>query len=59
MHDCRDNGDLVQLTFFKRVIGAPFSPLAVIPSELHDYFPYPILHRGVGYCGTSELPPNA
>jgi hypothetical protein len=58
MHDCRDNGDPVQLTFFKRVIGAPFSTLAVIPSELQDYFPCSMLHRGVGGYGISELPPN-
>jgi hypothetical protein len=59
MLGCRDNGDPVQLAFFKLVIGAPFSPLAVIQTELHDSFLCPMLQRDVGYCGTSELPPNA
>jgi hypothetical protein len=59
MHDCRDNGDPVQLAFFKLVIGALFGPLAMAPSELHDSFLCPMLQRDVDGYGISELPPNA
>jgi hypothetical protein len=59
MLDCRDNGDQLQLAFVKVVIGALFSPLAMVLSVLHDYFPRPMLQRGVGVYGISELPPNA
>jgi hypothetical protein len=61
MLDCQDNGDPLQLAFVKVVIGALFSLLAMIPSVLsvlHDYFPRPMLQRGVGGYGISELPPN-
>jgi hypothetical protein len=59
MHDCRDNGDPVQLAFFTVVIGALLGPLAMAPSELHDSFPCPMLQRDVGGYGIRELPPNA
>jgi hypothetical protein len=59
MLDCRDNGDPVQLTFFKLVIGALFGPLAMAPSKLHDSFPCTMLQRVVGGYGISKLPPNA
>jgi hypothetical protein len=59
MLDCRDNGDPLKLAFGKVVIGALFSPLAMVLSVLHDYFPCPMLQRGVGWYGISELPPNA
>jgi hypothetical protein len=48
MLDCRDNGDPLQLAFVKVVIGALFSPLAVVLSVLHDSFPCPMLQRSVG-----------
>jgi hypothetical protein len=59
MLDCRDNGDPLQLAFVKEVIGALFSPLAMVLSVLHDSFPRPILQHGVGGDGISKLPPNA
>jgi hypothetical protein len=59
MLDCQDNGDPLQLAFVKVVIGALFSPLAMVLSVLHDSFPCPMLQRGVGGYGISELPPNA
>jgi hypothetical protein len=34
--DCRDNGDPVQLEFFNVAAGTQLSPLAVVPSTLHD-----------------------
>jgi hypothetical protein len=58
MLDCQDNGGPLQLSFVKVVIGALFSPLAMFLSALHDYFPRPMLQRGVGGYGISELPPN-
>jgi hypothetical protein len=48
MLDCRDNGDPLQIAFVKVVIGALFSPLAMVLSVLHDSFPSPMLQRGVG-----------
>jgi hypothetical protein len=45
MLDCRNNGDPLQLTFVKVVIGALFSPLAMILSVLsvlHDSFTCPM-----------------
>jgi hypothetical protein len=59
MLDCRDNGDQLQLAFVNVVLGALFSPLAMVLSALHDYFPCRMLQRGVGGYGISELPPNA
>jgi hypothetical protein len=54
MLDCRDNGDPLQLAFVKVVIGTLFSPLAMILSVLHDYFPCPMLPCGVGGYGATE-----
>jgi hypothetical protein len=59
MLDCCDNGVPLQLAFAKVVIGAVFSPLTMVLSVLQDYFPRPMLQRGVGGYGISELPPNA
>jgi hypothetical protein len=59
MLDCRDNGDPLQLAFVKVVIGAVFSPQAMVLSVLQDYFPRPMLQCGVGWYGVSELPRNA
>jgi uncharacterized membrane protein len=59
MLDCQDNGDPLQVAFVKVVIGALFSPLAMVLSVLHDSFPCPMLQCGVGGYGISELPPNA
>jgi hypothetical protein len=36
MFDCRDNGDQLQLAFVNVVLGALFSPLAMVLSVLHD-----------------------
>jgi hypothetical protein len=59
MLDCRDNGDPLQLAFVKVVIGALFSPLAMVLSVLQDSFSRPMLQHGIGGYGISELPPNA
>jgi hypothetical protein len=48
MLDCRDNGDPLQLAFVKVVIGALFSPLAMVLYVLHDSFPCPMLQLSVG-----------
>jgi hypothetical protein len=48
MLDCRDNGDPLQLAIVKVVIGALFSPLAMVLSVLQDSFPSPMLQRGIG-----------